>query len=159
MVRERIVSFFCIFYLAMLFCSAAWVSMATIGLAAVAVFDIDIKPLKIGWNKSFFKNIRLLKRLDYLAIISIFFIVLLSGLNSDSLDFWSKQIRLKLPFLILPIIFVNLPKFTSTEFSKIIYSFLIIASIAGLGTMINYGLDYAYITERQRLFIIFVLVF
>lgn len=132
----------------MLFCSPAWVTVAMIGLAAIAVFDVDIRPLKLGFNKSFFKNLVLLKRPDYLAIISILFIVLLSGLNSDSLEFWSKQVRLKLPFLILPIIFVNLPKFNEKQFARIIYSFLIVATIAGLQTMINYALDYAYITER-----------
>ena len=103
MVRQQTASFFCAFYIAMLFCSPAWVTVAMIGLAAIAVFDVDIRPLKLGFNKSFFKNLVLLKRPDYLAIISILFIVLLSGLNSDSLEFWSKQVRLKLPFLILPI--------------------------------------------------------
>ena len=148
MVRQQITSFFCVFYIAMLFVSPAWLSIAMICLAAAAVFDVDIRPLKLGFNKSFFKNLVLLKRPDYIAILSIFFIVLLSGLNSDSLDFWGKQVRLKLPFLILPIIFVNLPKFNEKQFAGIIYSFLIIAVIAGLGTMINYGLDYAYITKR-----------
>lgn len=148
MVRQKIASFFCVFYLAMMFCSPAWVSMAMIGLAATAVFDIDFRPFKFGLNRAFFKNLVLLKRPDYLAIFSIFFIVLLSGLNSDSLDFWNKQINLKLPFLILPIIFVNLPKLNERQFSSIIYSFLIIATIAATGTMINYVMDYAYITER-----------
>ena len=148
MVRQQLTSFFCTFYIAMMFVSPAWVSMAMIGLAAIAVFDIDLKPFKFGLNKSFFKNLVLLTRPDYLAIVSIFFIVLLSGLNSDSLDFWNKQVRLKIPFLILPIIFVNLPKLTSRQFSSIIYSFLIVASLAALRTMVNYALDYAYITER-----------
>lgn len=148
MVRQKIASFFCVFYIAMLFVSPAWVSMAMIGLAAIAVFDIDAQPFRFGLNTSFFKNLVLLKSPDYLAIFTVFFIVLLSGLNSELLDFWNKQVRLKLPFLILPIIFVNLPKFTTKQFSNIIYSFLIIASIAALGTMINYVLDYAYITER-----------
>lgn len=148
MFRQQVTLLFCVFYIATLFFSPAWLSIAMICLAAAAVFDVEIKPLRLGFNKSFFKNLVLLKRPDYLAILSIFFIVLLSGLNSDSLDFWSKQVRLKLPFLILPIIFVNLPKFNSRQFTGLIYAFLIISAITALETMINYALDYAYITKR-----------
>jgi O-antigen ligase len=140
--------FFYVIFLVALFCSPALLTISMVGLAAVAVFDIQTKPWRIGWNRQFFKNLSQLRRPDYLAIMAIFFIVFLSGFNSEALDFWGKQVRLKIPFLLLPIIFVNLPKLREQEFKEIIYAFLIIASVAALGTMINYALDYAYITER-----------
>lgn len=148
LIRQQLTTFFYIVFIIAILCSKTLLTIAMIGLAIAAVFDISIQPFKIGFNHNFFKNLQELKTPTYIAIIGIFILILLSGINSEELTFWSKQVRLKLPFLVLPIIFVNLPKLTERQFSQLIYFFLLAVSTAAFGVLINYLLDYTYINDQ-----------
>lgn len=75
---------------------------------------------------------------DLLVITLFFFLVLISGLYSDDSGYWLERIRIKLPFLLLPLAFINLPKFNTRQYHSLFYFFLIIVSCSAIPVVINY---------------------
>lgn len=147
--RSDLALFFYFVFMVAMVCSKTLLTIAMIGLLAVGVLDIRLHPpFRLGFNSLLFENLKQLKSWDYGAIIGLFALVALSGINSESLDFWSSQVRLKLPFLLLPLAFINLPKLSARQFRGLLYAFVFITVLAAFGTVLYYLSDYEYITER-----------
>jgi O-antigen ligase len=60
-----------------------------------------------------------------IALTIPFLLVFVSGLWSENGMYWLERVRIKLPFLILPLAFANLPALSKKQFSTIFYVFLI----------------------------------
>jgi O-antigen ligase len=84
------------------------------------------------------KEFRLNLTRPFWAITGLFFVVLLSGINSDNLGDWFHHLRIKLPFLILPFAFLNLPKIKARNYHLIHYLFAGLMFVAALPPMVNY---------------------
>ena len=77
-----------------------------------------------------------------------FVIVLLSGTYSEDFIYWAERLRIRLPFLVLPIAFANLPRFTKRYFYSIFY-FLQLIMVVSLSVMfIKYALDFENINTQ-----------
>jgi len=150
--KSKIAIFFYFATIVGLLCSRTLLTIAMAGLVAAALFNVEIKPFRFGFNPSLKTTFqRLFKRPDYLAIIGIFILALFSFGNSSETKFLIKDIVLKLPFLILPLAFLNHPKLSQRQLAHVFYIFLACTSIACLGVGINYYLDFAYITNSINL--------
>ncbi len=150
--RKEVSIFFYFLFLIALFCSKTLLTIAMIGLLAVGVFEIQLKPFRLGFNPNYWKNLKQLpRRKDLLAVIGVFLLIVLSYWNSEATADWSNQVRVKLPFLLLPLAFVQLPRLSERQLAHVFYIFLLLATLACVGTGINYALDYKYITNSINL--------
>jgi len=81
------------------------------------------------------------------GLILVFIAILFSGINSENLDQWLLQVKLKLPFLILPIAFYVLRPWIDRSFHKWVHlAFIAIAFISTFDVIVTFLLDRASIT-------------
>ena len=138
--------FFCCVLSAAMTWSLFLMSVAMWGFVVVAFlrFDIKKKRLRFGFeaaNKT--RNYKLV-----LAAITVpFFLVLISGLWSHDIYYWLERMRIKLPFLILPIAFYFLPTLTRKQFYSVLYFTLLFLSGFTFFILVNYALHFTQITE------------
>lgn len=112
-------------------------SMSLFGFAIAAVWEslANREGLRERW-----KNF--LKRPDFWVFGLHFIIVLLGFWSIQDQVFWLERLRIKLPFLMLPLAFFFMPSFTQRQYFSLLYVLIILLSITSLGILINYNLDY-----------------
>lgn len=112
-------------------------SMSLFGFAIAAVWEslANREGLRERW-KGF------LKRPDFWVFGLHFVIVLMGVWSIQDQGFWLERLRIKLPFLILPLAFFFMPSFTQRQYFSLLYVLIILLSITSLGILINYNLDY-----------------
>lgn len=126
--------------LAGLLFSEAAMSIGMIGLAVNAVFNKNI-----GRNFHTFVQNRVL-----LGFTAIFFIVLVSGLWSENLDWLSNRLQMKLPFLLLPFAIVALPRFDKSVFFPVLAGFFWVVSAVCVYSVGIYVLDFETTNEAYK---------
>ncbi|MFM9952098.1 MAG: O-antigen ligase family protein [Saprospiraceae bacterium] len=131
----------CIVMLVGLIFSKVLLSMGMIGLVMNAVFD-----RRIGEHfRRFLGNPALL------GLTLIFFIFLISGLNSTNTDWLVDRLRMKVPFLLMPFAVVAIPRFTRREYLGLLYFFLLLISGTCLSLMGWYFFHFGELTAAYRL--------
>lgn len=86
-----------------------------------------------------------------LLVLSLFFlIVLFSGLYSADKQDWLNWVRIKIPFITLPLAFAAMPKLDGTKFKAVIYGFAATIFIGLTIVLVNYYLHYDAITEATQ---------
>lgn len=124
----------------MLISADAWVSIGMMVLTANALFN-----RKIGANFRLFLQNRAL-----VGLAAIFFSVLISGLWSENMDWWVNRSRMKLPFLLLPIAIVAIPRFDKRVYYSLLAVFFWVLVSICIYSIFLYLLDYKEITEAYK---------
>ncbi len=83
-----------------------------------------------------------------LLMIIFWLLHVLSGLYSTETGSWLDNIRIKMPFILLPIAFLNTKKITTAAFYRIISIFIYSVFVTGLITSINYFSDQSEMQNR-----------
>ena len=83
----------------------------------------------------------------FLVINILFFGVAISVFWSEDLNYWSDRLRIRLPFLVLPMAFAWLPQMSKRNYFTCFYFLLLLLSVTTFGVLINYALDFAKINE------------
>ena len=111
---------------------------------------IDIKKGEDGFRMRLSPIIRKIKlsffNSPFFWITLFFWLVLISGLQSAEPSYWLERLRIKMPFLFLPIAFFLFPKLSPTKLRIIYYTFLLVLFISCLHVGIGYLLNYREIT-------------
>lgn len=101
------------------------------------------------WRKStpqygtnFFRN------KSFLALSIPFLLVFISGLWSDDLRYWLSRVQLRLPFLLIPFAFSQIPPLSKKQIQGLLLAFLGIISINLLLVLINYAFDFDNINTK-----------
>lgn len=89
----------------------------------------------------------LLKRKELLVLTIYFWIVFFSGFYSSDKEDWLNWVRVKLPYIFLPVAFSCIKKLEERKFIALLYGFVITLSISVVFVLINYFLNYSTITE------------
>ena len=139
---------FTVFWCCVLVQSLAWskfllsVSLWALAIISVFTFKILVKSsetsessaknriwfdLKPTSARQYFSNFWQNKALVALTIP--FLLVLFSGFYSENIGYWLERTRIKVPFLILPLAFANLPPLSKKQFPTIFCVFLIAFSL------------------------------
>jgi len=147
--RRQYTLFFCCIFLWALVYSKFMISVSMIMLLLAAIFDWN-------WEWKFFLKInpnlkknfqKFISNKSYLVITFFFFIVLLSGIYSEDMHYWTERLRIKLPFLLLPFAFFSMPKFEEREYLSIFYFFLMLFFVSALLVGFEYWQNYLIITD------------
>lgn len=118
---------------------------ALVFLSIVRVVNQD--SIRFVVNKSFLGSFReVFKEPSYLAVAVLFFVVVASGVNSENISGWLEQLKLKIPFLAFPIIFLNRPRVDKIEYRNLYLCIIAISFVSALHVCLNYMLNYEAIT-------------
>lgn len=91
---------------------------------------------------------RFIKQPVAVLFTSLFVLHLLSYFYTDNVAELSKEIRIKLPLLLLPITLVNLPSLSEKQKYSVLLMFLGAVSFTGLVSFVNYLIHYESITAN-----------
>jgi len=108
---------------------------------------VNQEQIRFVYNKSFFASFtELLRQPAYLAVATLFLVIVISGVNSELSSEWLDQLRLKIPFLAFPIIFLNRPRVDQSEYRDLYFCLIAISFISAIHVCFNYLLNFESIT-------------
>lgn len=151
--RQEIALALCAMFMVALIYSRFLLSVSMFGLAIVGLVDFTKVngQWRIRFNPILTQNVRRFgPPSEYLIITLFFFIVLISGWQTEDWQYWVGRLRIKLPFLILPIAFLGLPFFSQRQYCGLVYFLIITLFATCIGIGINYLLDFSAITESIK---------
>lgn len=110
-------------------------------LVAVALWSTYLQQpsgivslLRFSWE-------RFVQNKVLLALSFLFWVPLVSMGWSDDLASWLTRVRIRLPFLILPWAFANLPALRLRQLAAPIYGSLLVMVVLSAGVLVNFGLE------------------
>ena len=105
----------------------------------------------LSFNKEPFKNIfDFKKNLPFAAITIFFFIYVFSFWQNDGdLSYYFERLRIKLPFLALPIAFLGIPKFSKKQFHRLLIFFVGFMLLNSIGVLANYLLNHEAVQKMM----------
>jgi len=103
------------------------------------------------WWRVLARSFEHLFRNRALAVLTLLLLVpVLSGLWSEDTGYWLERVRVRLPFLVLPWAFANLPVLHERHTKLVLYGSVWIAAGICLGVGINYWLHQEAILEAMQ---------
>ena len=132
-----------------LFYSKFLLSISTFALVFLSIVRITHNGrLGLAPNRMFFNSFKLLfHRPPYLAIATLFFVCVVSGVNSSNIAMWFQQCIYKIPFLAFPIIFLNRPAVSSNEYRNLYLCLIIVSFLSAIQVTFNYTTNYDVINK------------
>lgn len=86
-----------------------------------------------------------------LALLSLLLIIpLVSGLWSADQAYWLERVRVRVPFVVLPWVFANLPLLTQRHYDTVLYVLVWTMTLLGIGVCVNYVLHEKQILEAME---------
>lgn len=79
---------------------------------------------------------------SFLIVPLFFLMVFCSGLWSDDLSYWGDKLRVRLPFIAIPLAFAWLPSISKRHYQHFYYMLLLLMSVVLVGVLANYALDF-----------------
>lgn len=119
--------------------SRACISIGMIGLVVAAMWRTNIITL----FRHYFQ------RKELWALAFFFVPVFYSGIYSEHTDQWLNWVRIKLPYLVLPLAFAGLTQLNRKQITITLYSFLFVMFLSLIVVLINYALHYTEVTESM----------
>ncbi|MFN8310929.1 MAG: O-antigen ligase family protein [Chitinophagales bacterium] len=113
----------------------------SLGVIALVVQALWFYPLKEMFQRFFHEPVMW-------SISCVFFILVLSGLNSENHAAWLVWLRMAVAFLAMPLAFSAFPSFEELWFLKVLKVFVVVMSISALAVLIHYGLHYETINKQ-----------
>jgi O-antigen ligase len=86
--------------------------------------------------------------LPYIALSIPFFLVLVSGLWSENIGYWLERLRIRLPFIVLPVAFYCLEPLSKRTFYSLMYAFAVIIAVNCIVMIVNYAFHFEEVTYR-----------
>lgn len=120
------------------------VSNSVIILSLLMIFNVNEDNSKLNLNKSFLNDLTSVFNTPLLCFMILFFFsALLSGLWSEETKHWIWFTRMKLPFLLLPIVFFIHGKMSMNQWKIIFYVFLATTFFVSLNVFVFYVSNYS----------------
>jgi O-antigen ligase len=88
-------------------------------LTAAAVWHLYNTETGSAWQRLKVSWLHWWSRPEYVALSLLFWVVALSGLWSDTGAFWWERTRIRIPFLLLPWVFANLPRLNTAQLYEV----------------------------------------
>lgn len=84
------------------------------------------------------KFVKAIKSPIVIGFFLVFFATFISGINSDNTSEWLHHVKMRTPFLFLPVTFLMLPKLNRQWYHKIHYIFIGLMVVSSLPVLIHY---------------------
>jgi len=99
----------------------------------LSILKINVRPIRLHFRTDFFRQMScMLNKPEWWLVSVPFFLVLFGGLYSDDTTYWLSRMRIKVPFLLLPMAFYMLPKINSITYIR---AHMIFILVMGLSTI------------------------
>jgi O-antigen ligase len=147
--REEGIIAIALLYPIALFYSKFTLTICMIAWLVLAVFDLQVQRnrIKLRLNPALKEKGLSFFRSPFFWITFFFWIVLLSGIYTADQSYWLERIRIKLPFLGLPVAFFLFPSFSARQIQSIFYAYLLVLLFSCMGVGMNYLSNFSAITE------------
>lgn len=111
-------------------------------MVSVSMFALAILAILEARNDRNFSIKSFFKHKAFAGLVLVFLAVLLSGINSENVQQWALQVKLKLPFLILPLAIFVLRPLVDRSFHKWVhYAFIATAFVSTFDVITTFLLD------------------
>ena len=134
---QWLIVLFCQFIFIGFVCSRA---LASIGMMAILGLSLIFYGIPGTFRRYFRKK-------ELLVLSLYFLIVFISGIYSEDKESWLNWVRIKLPYIALPLAFAPLGKLDDKKFWWLIHGFIFTMVISAIVVLIRYYLNYQAITE------------
>jgi O-antigen ligase len=131
-----------------------WVALIFLGIALVKVTPLVMSVAMGGLFLTALLAPNAFRRIPYLFLepsagifVLFFLLVLISGLYSDDMTTWLERLRIKLPFLLLPLAFFLMPKPTERHVNLTLYFVWALMIVGAIASVSMYLADKEAITE------------
>lgn len=118
-------------------------ALASIGmivlLVAPFIFNNPIEVVK-----------KYLSRKELWVLALYLLIVFASGLYSDDKKEWMNWVRIKLPYIVLPLAFAGISRLDAKKFTIVLYSFIIIFFTVTVFILLRYALNYEAVNASYQ---------
>lgn len=142
-IRHPVAVFLCMTIAIGLLWSRALLSFAAPLLAFFAAVDIRIQPLKIKWLLTPTAIRASIRGKPYMWVFTLFFLLyLLSGLYAGNLHEWWSLTHPKIPFLILPMAFAMLDRFSKKEWMMVLLGMAFMTIWSSIWVQVAYYEDF-----------------
>jgi O-antigen ligase len=84
---------------------------------------------------------KLVNHRAFLMITLLFWVFALSFFGSEDKGFWLARTRIRIPFLVLPWAYANLPVLGFRRYAALIYVFVLVLLLFTAGSLLNFALD------------------
>lgn len=120
------------------------------GLLSISMIIFAANNILLYANKENIKQY--IKNPIYIGLTSIFFIVLFSGINTHdyNINAWLVWLRIKIPFLFMPLAFYLMPKIKIEKFYGLLYRYVILAATVSFIFFLNYLIHYKAINDSYK---------
>ncbi|MCC7505819.1 MAG: O-antigen ligase family protein [Saprospiraceae bacterium] len=147
--RSAWTTFFAMLLVVSMTFSPFLLSMSMWGLVAMALWNATVLDRETSGNErrsivaELLTGLRrsvlqLWRQPAYLFFTLLLLAPALSGLWSGDLSYWADRTRIRLPFLILPWVFVNLPALSARQFRLVLYVLVCTMAVLCIGVGINF---------------------
>jgi O-antigen ligase len=150
--RQQFAFYICCGMMIALIYSKFLLTIGMILLVLTSLLNIRIEErINVVLNPEI-KNIfqKIWSRKDILVGTLFFLIILFSGIYSTDLGYLGERLRIKLPFLLLPLAFIVIPPFSERQYLSLFYFLILVVGLSAMPVGINYWLDYEQIHENMQ---------
>lgn len=143
--KAQAVTFLFVWLVSMVLSAEFVLSVSMIALLLLALFQLKIDGPKVTLSLRGALRQNLLRLWEYKAWIAVslpFFLVLISWGWSSDWSYTLERLRIKLPFLVLPLAFASMPPLRKREIYTILYFLLVIMSIISVYVLLNFAANF-----------------
>lgn len=143
--KHHLVLFFYAVTIAALVLSPFLLSVGMISLAVLSLirFRVGARVFEVSIDKEAIRRMLRIARFRPFAVLALFFfIVLLSFWQTEDYSYWLARLRIKAPFLALPLVFLGHPRLEERQWQGLLYFLLVLLLITAFGVGINYWIHY-----------------
>ena len=141
-VKEKIVSVIFALLLCAMVYSSFMQSLCMMALVILGFINFDTTPkgTKVSWTWQPFIRLKQFSKYSHFLVITIYFwIVLFSFWQVDGdYSYLLERLRIKVPFLLIPLAYLGLPKLSKTSFYRVLYYFMTVMAISAAGVLLLY---------------------
>lgn len=120
-------------------------SVGMISLAVLSLIRFRVGP-RVFWvemdREAIRRMLRILQYPPFAAVTLFFFIVLLSFWQTEDYGYWLARLRIKVPFLALPLVFLGHPRLEERQWQRLLYFLLLLLVATAAGVGLNYWANY-----------------
>ncbi len=112
------------------------------GLIVAAIWEARLSTPGRNWLGTLRYSIdQLAAQHGHLATTLLFWIFAVSVLWSSDLGFWLERVRIRVPFLVLPWAFANLPRLALRQYASVVFVLVVTMVLFSAGSLLNFWLD------------------